>query len=107
VSAVCQPYLAFIHIRKIIPRKMATQQPMSFLKSILASLTCEPIQILPPVGVNDALFFVGWKLSGPGHSAAIAGELCCAKHVSVIALGTLNLITKAFEASRRKLQDVG
>ena len=69
-----------------------------------ARSSCQPILVLPPIGVDNLLFFVRWKFSGAAHSLAIAGILGGRKHVPVVALGALNLITQAFQVAACKLE---
>src|SRR5688572_21671376 len=72
-----------------------------------AALACsprQPILILLPIAVDNPLLFLGRKLAGTTHSLAVAGILGRPKHVPIIGLGPLNLITQALNATRRKLE---
>ena len=82
------------------PRRQPLAQPIGSPPSS----SCKPILILHPIGVDNPLLLVRWKLSRPMHAPAIAGILGRREHVSVIALGTLKLVTQAIDTTCRKLE---
>src|SRR5258705_3725998 len=64
----------------------------------------QPILILLPIGVDNTLLLLWWKRSRTRHSLKISGILRRGKHITVIALSTLNLVAKALDAARCELE---